>query len=197
MVSSTNRRRSAWEKRRSATCRAKASRVPICRARCRSSISHQVGGANSARIASATSVFVIVPSKSVRTARFTGMWDLPLRRSSASRAFSPRFEIGALLLRQPIRANPEAHQLEPRDFQVEAFRDRIYAGFEARRVLGQIPCRNRLDGETHVHDLDRMTLAGCEVHEPALGDEVHSLASRQYVFLHELAHPTFSFGHPL
>src|SRR5437773_3709284 len=77
----------------------------------------QLEGANSSRIASATSVRVIVPSKSVRTASLEGIEGSP-SAPRASRAFAPRVEVRALLLREPIDLDAEAVEFEPRDLQV-------------------------------------------------------------------------------
>src|SRR5437016_7707640 len=86
------------------------SRVPILRPRWSSSISHQDAGANSSKIASATSVRVIVPSKSVKTASLDGIGRL--RARLMSRAFAPGFEVRALLFRQAIDSDSKAAEFQ-------------------------------------------------------------------------------------
>src|SRR5436309_11193984 len=194
--SSTKRIRSACFARTSANCRAIDSRVPIFRARCSSSISHQLEGANSSRIASATSVRVIVPSKSVRTASLEGIEGSP-SAPRASRAFAPRVEVRALLLREPIDLDAEAVEFEPSDLQVQVLRDGIHARLQLRRMLGQVAGADGLDREAHVHDLDGVALPGRDIQETALRDQVDPLAVREDVFLDELPGPPLRFREAL
>src|SRR5437762_13818901 len=95
----------------------------MLRARWSSSISHQDAGANSSRIASATSVRVIVPSKSVKTASLDGIGRL--RARLMSRAFAPGFEVRALLFRQAIDSDSKAAEFQLSDLQIEIRGDRI------------------------------------------------------------------------
>src|SRR5437879_5580137 len=118
---------------------------------------HQLAGAHSARIASATAVRVIVPSKSVRTASLEGIEGSPSAQR-ASRAFAPRVEVRALLLREPIDLDAEAVEFEPSDLQVQVLRDGIHAGLQLRRMLGEVAGGDGLDREAHVHDLDGVAL---------------------------------------
>src|SRR6059058_5809011 len=164
--SSTKRIRSACFARTSANCRTIDSRVPIFRARCSSSISHQLEGANSSKIASATSVRVIVPSKSVRTASLEVIEGSP-SAPRASRAFAPRAEVRALLLREPIDLEAQAVEFEPSDLQVEILRDGIHAGLQLRGMLGKVSGGDGLDREAHVHDLDGVALSGRDIQEAA------------------------------
>src|SRR5881392_2589723 len=78
---------------------------------------------------------VIVPSKSVRTASLEGIEGSP-SAPRASRAFAPRVEVRALLLREPIDLDAEAVEFEPRDLQVQVLRDGIHARLQLRRMLG-------------------------------------------------------------
>ena len=48
-------------------------------------------------------------------------------------------------------------------------------------VIGEILCRESLDGKAHVHDLGGMTVACGEVYDAAFTDEVNSLAGGQNV----------------
>src|SRR5712691_59784 len=139
------------------------SRVPILRVRWSSSMSHQDDGANSSRIASATSVRVIVPSKSVKTASLDGIGCLHARLTS--RAFAPGLEVRTLVFRQAIDSDSQATEFQLSDLQIEVRGYRIHAGFELRGMVRQIGRRDRLDGKAHVHDLHRMALARRDVQE--------------------------------
>src|SRR5213594_3514856 len=86
-----------------------------------------------------------------------------------------------------VDSDPHAPELQPRDFQVECRGDGINPRLQPGGVLREIAGGYRLDCEAHVHDFDRMALAGCDVHEAAFGDEVGPLASRERVFVDELA----------
>src|SRR5437660_8412124 len=124
-------------------------------------ISHQDAGANSSKIASATSVRVIVPSKSVKTASLDGIGRL--RARLMSRAFAPGFEVRALLFRQAVDSDSKAAEFQLSDLQIEIRGDRIHAGFELRGTVRQVARRHRLDCEAHVHDLHCMSLALLDV----------------------------------
>src|SRR5207245_2454782 len=165
---STNCRRSSCFARSNANCRDIVSRVPILRARWSSSISHHSGGPNSWRMASATSVRVMVPSKSVKTARFADTAAAPVRPPKL-RPFLPRIEVCPLFLRETIDSDPQAVQLQSGDFEIEILGDRVDARFQLCRMLGEVSRGDRLDRETHVHDLDRVALSRRDVHEPTFG----------------------------
>src|SRR5712664_951608 len=138
--------------RAKASCRKIDSRVPIFAARWSSLTSPHSAGANSSRMASPTSVRVIVPSKSVRTASLDGIAPFALRLPG-SRPFAQGVEVRPLLLRQAIDPDAEALEAEQSDLQIEVRGHRLDAGVELRGVCRQVARRDGLDREAHVHDL--------------------------------------------
>src|SRR5216684_615679 len=182
--------------RAKASCRKIDSRVPIFAARWSSLTFPHSSGANSSRMASPTSLRVIVPSKSVRTASLDGIAPFALRLPG-SRPFAPGVEVRPLLLRQAIDPDAEALEAQPSDLQIEVRGHRIDAGFELRGVCRQVARGDGLDRETHVHDLHRVALACGDVQEAALGDQVDPFASWEHVLVDVFADLSLRLREPL
>ena len=72
-------------------------------------------------------------------------------------------------------------QLQPRDLAVDLLRDVIDLPAQLGGMVQQILQRQRLHGEARVHDLGRVAVAGGQIHQAALGQQVQRAAVRQLI----------------
>src|SRR6267154_3278503 len=103
------------------------------------------------------------------------------------RAFRPPRQILFLLGSEAVDFDAHGFQLQLGYALVEFFGDTIDAFFQAAEIFDHVFDRERLVGETHVHDGRWMAFGGGQVDEPAFAEQINLPSIAKRIFFDELA----------
>src|SRR5262249_52445428 len=113
------------------------------------------------------------------------LWIEPVSRL---RTIPPRRDVFALARGEGVKTDAECLELQPRDAIIELRGQRVDDRSEPTTFSDEPFRRECLGGERQIHHARRTRLRRGLTHEPAFGEQIHTLSGGQQILLRIRAH---------